>query len=140
MYQKCKVKIPKAKGKIYPKEKNGTTYIEFEYDRKYIPEKRYNIPYRTTIGKACPGEPEMMFPNANYLKFFPDAALPESEARAVRSSCLRIGASLIVQKIIRAYGLDAMIERIIGRDCGLFMDLVAYSIISENNAAQHYPE
>ena len=140
MYYKCKVEIPKIKGKIYQKEKNGTVYVEFEYDRKYVPEKRYNIPYRTTIGKACPDEPEMMFPNANYLKYFPDAVLPEIEARAARSSCLRIGASLIVQKIISDYGLDDMLKRIVGRDWGLFMDLVAYSIISENNAAQHYPE
>ena len=140
MYYECKVEIPKVKGKIHPKVLNGTTYVQYEYDRKYIPEKRYNVPSRTTIGKVCPDEPDMMLPNPNYLKFFPDAALPEGEARAERSSCLRIGAALIVQKIIYDYGLNDMIEQIVGRDCGLFMDLVAYSIISENNAAQHYPE
>ena len=30
--------------------------------------------------------------------------------------------------------------RIIGKDSGLFLDLTAYSIIAENNAAQYYPD
>ena len=30
--------------------------------------------------------------------------------------------------------------RIIGRDSGLFLDLAAYSIITENNAGQYYPD
>ena len=33
-----------------------------------------------------------------------------------------------------------MIARIIGKDAGLFMDLAAYSIITEDNAGQYYPD
>lgn len=33
-----------------------------------------------------------------------------------------------------------MLARIIGRDSGLFLDLAAYSIISESNANQYYPD
>ena len=33
-----------------------------------------------------------------------------------------------------------MMKRIIGKDCGLFLDLAAYSIITENNAGQYYPD
>ncbi len=33
-----------------------------------------------------------------------------------------------------------MIARIIGRDAGLFLDLAAYSIITEDNAGQYYPD
>ena len=38
------------------------------------------------------------------------------------------------------YHLDEIIARIIGRDAGLFLDLATYSIISEDNAGQYYPD
>ena len=59
---------------------------------------------------------------------------------AYRSSCLRIGAFIIVRMVIAIYHLDEIIERLIGRDAGLFLDLAAYSIICENNAGQYYPD
>jgi transposase len=140
MYFDFKVEIPEIKGKIYNRMIKGVTYINYEYDRVYKPEKKYNIPKRTTIGKRCDDGPTMMYPNGNYLKFFPDAKLPEESDRTDRSSCLRIGAVLIIRKIIKDYKLDEMISRIIDRDSGLFLDLVAYSIIAENNAGQYYPD
>ena len=140
MYVNFKVKIPEIKAKIFKKIIKGVTYINYEYDRVYKPEKKYNIPKRTTIGKSCDDDPGMMYPNANYLKFFPDAELPNEVERTNRSSCLRIGTFLIIRKIIEEYKLDDMIGRIIGRDSGLFLDLAAYSIITENNAGQYYPD
>ena len=140
MFYNTKVKIPVIKGKVYHNPLRGVTYINYEYDRKYIPEKKYNIPKRTTIGKTCEDDPTMMYPNANYVKYFPDAVLPTDNAMATRSSCLRIGAYLVVRNVIEECGLDDMIRRIIGKDSGLFLDLVAYSIITENNAGQYYPE
>ncbi len=140
MYLDFKVKIPKVKGKIYEKTIKSVTYINYEYDRVYKPEKKYNIPKRTTIGKRCEDDHGMMYPNPNYLKYFPDAELPDEIGRTNRSSCLRIGTFLIIRKIIEKYKLDDMINRIIGRDSGLFLDLAAYSIITENNAGQYYPD
>ena len=46
----------------------------------------------------------------------------------------------MIRKVIEEYGLHDMLERIIGEDSGLFLDLVAYSIITENNAGQYYPD
>lgn len=140
MYLNFKVKIPEVKSKIFEKTIKGVTYINYEYDRIYKPEKKYNIPKRTTIGKRCDDNPGMMYPNPNYLKFFPDIEIPDEVERVDRSSCLRIGSFLIIRKIIEEYKLDDMIGRIIGRDSGLFLDLVTYSIITENNAGQYYPE
>ena len=140
MYFDFKVKIPEIKAKIFQKTIKSVTYINYEYDRVYKPEKKYNIPKRTTIGKCCDDDPGMMYPNVNYLKFFPDAELPNEVERTNRSSCLRIGTFLIIRKIIEEYKLDDMINRIIGRDSGLFLDLAAYSIITENNAGQYYPD
>jgi hypothetical protein len=57
------------------------------------------------------------------------------------AGCVRINnLKYIMDRIINNYKLDAMISRIIGRDSGLFLDLVAYSIIAENNAGQYYPD
>lgn len=140
MYFDFRVAVPEIKGKIYNRTIKGVIYVNYEYDRVYKPEKKYNIPKRTTIGKRCDDDPTMMFPNGNYLKFFPDAELPEESDRTDRSSCLRIGAVSIIRKIINDYKLDEMISKIIGRDSGLFLDLVAYSIIAENNAGQYYPD
>ncbi len=140
MYFDFTVEIPKIKGKIYEKTIKGVVYINYEYDRIYKPEKKYNIPKRTTIGKRCEGDSTQMYPNANYLKFFPEKELPTEAERTDRSSCLRVGASLVIQKIIKDYTLDEMAKRIIGRDSGLFLDLAAYSIIAENNSGQYYPD
>ena len=140
MYLECKVKIPILKGKIYKNNIKGITYINYEYDRVYKPEKKYNIPKRTTIGKQCEDTPDMMYPNVNFLKYFPDQELPETMEGTKRSSCLRLGAYAVIKKIIDDYQLDNMIKNIIGRDTGLFLALAAYSIIAENNAGQYYPD
>jgi hypothetical protein len=140
MYYDFKVKTPEIKGKIYDNTIKGVTYINYEYDRIYNPEKKYNIPKRTTIGKLCDDDPGMMYPNPSYLKFFPEAEFPDEVEHSNRSSCLRIGAFIIIRKIIEEYKLDDIVRQLIGRDSGLFLDLVSYSIITENNAGQYYPD
>ncbi|NLC74409.1 MAG: transposase [Clostridiales bacterium] len=140
MYFKYRVKIPDARGKLVRKTIKDVIYINYEYDRIYNAEKKYNIPKRTTIGRQCEDDTTMMFPNQNYLKFFPDAELPQQRSNSDRSSCLRIGAYLVIHKIIDNYGLEDICSRIIGRDSGLFLDLAVYSIIAENNAGQYYPD
>jgi len=52
MYYDFLVKIPENTGKITVNRRGDTTYIEYTYARKYVPEKKYNVPQRTTIGKA----------------------------------------------------------------------------------------
>ena len=142
MYFDFKVKIPEVKGKIYERTIKGVVYINYEYDRIYKPDKKYNIPKRTTIGKKCEDDPEMMYPNPNFLTYFPDAELPEDQGRDARSSCLRIGTWIVIEKLMR----ESLIERIISslygdeRGTGLFLDLAAYYLTTENNAGQYYPD
>ena len=62
MYFDFHVKIPENTGRISLNKRKGTTYVEYTYGRKYIPEKRYNVPQRTTIGKMDPDDPSQMFP------------------------------------------------------------------------------
>lgn len=139
MYLDCQVKIPDAEGKITRKTIKGTTYIYYEYARVYLKEKKYNTPKRICVGKQVPGQPALMLPNDKFLKTFPHEVLPEEKSR-YRSGCLRIGAYIVIRKIISDYRLDLMLARIIGKDAGLFLDLAAYSIVTEDNAGQYYPD
>lgn len=75
-----------------------------------------------------------MYPNANFLKYFPVADLPDEKALGNRSACLRIGTYLVLRKIIAEYGLEDILASVIGKDSGLFLDIAAYTIVTENNA------
>ena len=140
MYLGFSVKIPENKTGISKKRIKGTTYIYYEHGRKYYADKQYTVPQCTSIGKMCEDTPGMMIPNGNYLKFFPDAELPEELPVSARSGCLKIGAWLVIRKVIQHYKLKERISKIIEKDSGLFFDLAAYTIVAENNAAQYYPD
>ena len=135
MYLDFEVKIPEVPGKIGRFTKGGTTYVRYVAGRTYHPEKKYNIPNHKTIGKQSLTDQTMMIPNENYLKYFGDVELPELKAGVNRSSCIRIGAFLVIRKILEEYELPAILKTYLGiKDCGLFLDLAAYSIVAENNS------
>ena len=140
MYLNCRVKIPDTGGKITSKTIGGTPYVYYEYARIYNKKKKYSEPKRTCIGKRDPEQPAFLYPNEKFLKFFPRELLPSEKDGQYRSGCLHIGAYLVIRKIVSDYHLDEMIARIIGKDAGLFIDLAAYSIITEDNAGQYYPD
>lgn len=140
MYLNCRVKIPEAGGKITSKTISGTPYVYYEYARVYNKNKKYSEPKRTCIGKRDPEQPAFLYPNEKFLKYFPRELLPSETEGKFRSGCLHIGAYLVIRKIVSDYRLDEMIARIIGKDAGLFIDLAAYSIITEDNAGQYYPD
>ena len=140
MYLKSAVKIPDVKAGISEKTIKGTTYIYYEHGRTYNTHKKYTVPQCTSIGKKVKDEPSMMFPNENYLKYFPDELLPEELPVSTRSGCVKIGAWLVIRKVIQHYKLEERLSAIIGENSGLFLDLAAYTIIAENNAAQYYPD
>ena len=140
MYHDFTIAIPDAKGKITIKKKGGSSFVLFEYERVYDPARKFNIPKRAIIGKVSEEDASLMYPNENYQIHFPAAVLPEERSEAYRSCCLRIGAYLVIDKVAREYGLPAMLEKHLGKDSGLLLDLACYSIISEDNAAQCYPD
>jgi len=76
MYLDFLVKVPTVKGKITRRKKSNVVYIEYEYDRVYDPSRKYTFPKRVTIGKMADTDLELMRPNQNFLKYFPDAELP----------------------------------------------------------------
>ena len=141
MYLKSRVKIPDVHGKLIRLRRGDITYIKYEYDRYYNPEKKYTYPQRATIGKVCADDDTMMIPNEAFLKYFPDAVLSGMEDRTERSSCLRVGTYAAIHKIVSDYSLDKMLGQFFSeRDMALLLDLASYSIVEESNVAQHYPD
>lgn len=141
MYLDFLVKIPISSGKITYRKKGEAEYVYYEYTRLYKKGSNITNPKRSTIGKRDMEDPTMMVPNENYLKYFPDEDIPEVNDRTKRSSCLRIGAWLVIRKIIREYKFTEILEKYIDKkDLDLVLDLAAYSIISEDNENQYYPD
>lgn len=140
MYLDAVVRIPEAPGKITFHAKGGTTYVEFECKRVYVKEKKYTEVKRKTIGKLSGADRQFMYPNENFLRYFPETVLPEERDRSSRSCGLRIGTWIVIRKIVNDYKLPEILSRYLPtKDVGLFLDLAAYSIIEEDNRAQHYP-
>lgn len=141
MYLDFLVNIPITTGKITYRTKGDTDYVYYEYKRIYTKGTNITNPKRVTIGKRDKADPSMMLPNENYLKYFPDEDLPELRDRTQRSSCLHIGAWVVIRKIMKDYKLaDILRQYVSEKDLGLILDLAAYSLISENNAGQYYPD
>ncbi|MGM9787559.1 MAG: transposase [Candidatus Cryptobacteroides sp.] len=133
-----KVRIPDAPGKITFKRKGGSVYVLYEYERVYNREKKYNVPKRAIIGVMCPGDEGCMFPNDAYYEYFDDTP-PELWPDVERCGTVKAGAFMVIEAVVEEYGLRPMLERHFGKDAGLVLDLAAYSIVTEDNAAQHYP-
>ena len=82
-----------------------------------------------------------MQPNQNYLTYFPDAELPEEKFDSNRSSCLKIGSHLVINKILDEYGIPELLSPYFNpKEIGLFEDLMAYTLVCEDNAGQYYPD
>ena len=71
MYLDFKVKIPSDSAGITRKKIKGTTYIYYAYEHNYSSEKGYTVPKNTSIGKCTDDDPNLMYPNTNFMKFFP---------------------------------------------------------------------
>ena len=140
MYLNTTVKIPDVKGKIITKKKGETTYVLYQYGCEYNKEKRYAVPQRSIVGKIDSTDATLMFPNEKFRVYFPDAEIPEELPFAYRSCCLKIGTCVIIQKTIDEYKLKPLLYKRFGGDTGLFLDLVSYLIVEEENAGQYYPD
>ena len=93
------------------------------------------------IGKQNQSDKRQMEPNENFLKYLPEVDLPEERYDSNRSSCLRIGAYIIIQQMMKETGIPELLSEYFNdRDLGLFLDLITYTLICENNAGQYYPD
>ena len=65
MYSKISVRIPQVPGKITSIKKGKATYILYEYDRVYKPEKKYTIAQRAIFGKVTERKLPEVFSECN---------------------------------------------------------------------------
>lgn len=141
MYLDYLVDIPDVKGKITYRSKGNARYVYYECDRNYDPGKRYTIVKRVTIGKVSFDDETKMRPNENFRKYFPEVEAPEEKENTDRSSCLKAGACMVICQIVKELELDKKLEENFGgKAAGIILDFAAYSIITEGNAAQYYPD
>lgn len=140
MYYDFQVEIPSVKGKIITKKKGSATYVLYQYDSDYKSDRKYTIPKRAIIGKVSETDTSQMYPNEKFQDFFSDAVLPEEREEADRSCCLRIGSYIIIQYVLNEYHLPDLLFKRFGGDTGLMLDLLAFSIVDEENAGQYYPD
>ena len=141
MYQKIAISIPDVKGKITYQTQKNIKYVYFERERNYDADRQFNVPKRSCIGKVVPGDNSKMYPNDNFALFFPDFVLPPVNETVVRSCGLKLGPYILVEWALKRDGIDGIVKDILGsKDGGLLLDLAAYSIVCEDNAAQYYPD
>ena len=141
MYLDYTVKIPRVEGKITLRTIKNATYVNYEYGRTYDPKKQYTNVSRVTIGKVCDADRSCMYPNQNYLTYFPDEEAPTFKSSEARSACLRVGTNIVIDKIFDEYKLrDYLGAQFKEEALSLLLDLVSYTIICENNAGQYYPD
>lgn len=141
MYLDYVVDIPDVKGKITFRTKGKARYVYYEYSREYDPTKQYTNVKRVTIGKVLPEDENKMRPNENFRRYFPEVEQPEEKTVSCRSSCLKTGAYMIIDKAAKDLELDTKLQDSFGaKAAGIMLDLAAYSIITEGNAAQYYPD
>lgn len=141
MYLDLLVPVPQAAGRITYRKKDSGTYVEYLIENIYDPTVKYARPKRKAIGKLSKESPTMMQPNESFRSYFPEVELPEEKEGALRSSCLRIGAYIVIRKVIEEYHLGELLgEYFEAKDVGLFLDFAAYTIITEGNVAQYYPD
>ena len=138
MYLKESVLIPSG-SRISVKKIGNYKYVYYQYATKYDPIRKYSVPERNTIGKVCSEDETRMVPNEKYRLYFPDETLPEF-SDTTHSSCFHIGSFLVLEKLIKDNHLQGILKPIIKDKYGLFMDLVAYAIVTESNVAQYYPD
>ena len=125
MYFKYLVKVPDSDAAVTRKRINGITYVYYAYGRTYDPVKKYSVPKNTTIGKCLALDPSMMYPNANYLRFFPNEDPSGEDSEKIRSACLKIGPYVVIKKIVDEYKLRCFLQDLFGESCKTFLANVA---------------
>lgn len=133
------IRIPEAPV-ITRKKVRGHVYIYYEYDRTYDKEKRITYPKRASIGKL--DADGLMVPNANLRKYLPGVHLPGERrvGSASADACAWGPSSSSGKSFPTAESGRSSPLFFKPREVGLLLDLAAYSIISEDNAAQYYPD
>lgn len=141
MYLSSSIPVPKNPGKIVRRKKGENVYVLYEVARVYDQKRQYNVPKRVVIGKlVSDADDAMMQPNEKFLQLFPEAQNYLLELPSKRSNTLRVGSYIALASVIQECQLEELLQDVFGDKAGLVLDLACYCIITEDNAAQYYPD
>ena len=140
MFYKETVQIPDVPGKLIRRKEHKAEYILYEYDRTYDKKTQKTNPKRKIVGKTYDGDPTRMYPNDHYFEFFGDDMVIPVREEAKHSACIKAGTYIVLSSIVNELKLNDLLMPYFGDKTGLTLDLVLYSIVTEDNAAQHYPD
>lgn len=134
------VPVPTVKGKMMRRKEHLATYVLYEYGRTYNKKTRMTNPKRSTIGKVYDKDPSLMYPNEKYFEYFAGDKIVPVRENAEHSAAIKAGAYIVLSNIIDELKLYDYLEPLFQEKTRLLLDLALYSIITEDNAAQHYPD
>ena len=122
--------------------RNGRRYVYHVRSRKYHKEGRYYTDDRVDIGVMVyddgNSKGNTMYPNDRYWEFYPDENKTYQEAQMF-SNTLKVGGTMIVQKVLRDLQMDEVLNNIYEKDSAMVQNLITYMILFETSTFQHYP-
>lgn len=140
MFYKDLIKVPEAPGKLIKRKEHLATYVLYEYDRTYDKKTQKTNPKRKIIGKLSEEDSSLMYPNDKYFEYFEEAGIVPVRESAEHSAAIKAGSYIVLSEIINELKLNEYLKPFFKDKTGLLLDLALYSIITEDNAAQHYPD
>lgn len=117
--------------------RNGVKYVYQVTGTIYNKEKKYTVDKRTCIGKML--DDEYMTPNEKFSEYYPELLMSEVEP-PVFSDTLKVGAVVVIEKIIKELQLDVLIKTVFEDNEALIKDIINYMIIDETSTFQYYPD
>lgn len=142
MYYDLEVKIPVIKGKITKRTRGSNVFVEYKEQEVYNNEKGYSEVKRVTIGKVLDEEKSLMIPNEVYFDLLHPEDKPETVINEERNVALGFGMYAVLNTIYKEFKLPELLTKCIKPEHKpeLILDLIAYLITTENNAAFYYPD
>lgn len=117
--------------------KNDIKYVYQVTETIYNKEKKYTVDKRVCIGKMI--DDEYMIPNEKFIDYYPELVMSEVES-PMFSDTLKVGATVVVEKIMKDLQLDVLIENIFEDNASSIKDIINYMIIDETSTFQYYPD
>ena len=142
MYYDLEVKIPVIKGKITRRTRGSNVFVEYKEQEVYDNDKGYSEVKRVTIGKVVDNENSLMVPNEVYFDLLHPEDKPEIVVNEERNVALGFGMYAVLDTIYKEFKLPELLTKCIKQEHKpeLILDLIAYLIITENNAAFYYSD
>lgn len=127
------VDVPKG-CKIHTQKENK--YVYYVIERRYQKDKKYNNDKRISIGKL--DEFGKLIPNKNYYELFP--LDKELEPLPDRADSIKIGAHILINKILEDNGLSNILDEVYEEKSDLIKDVMSYILINESSTMQHFED